>query len=375
MLDVKSGLERLKESKFEKELKGKRVGLITNVTGLTKKFESNVDILDSICDVCVLFAPEHGIRGEHQAGESVKNYYDSYFSKNVISLYGKERAPQIEDIDDLDILIYDIQDIGSRYYTYIYTMFLSMKIAKKADIKFMVLDRPNCLGGTQIIGNIMPKELYSFVGMLPIPNVYGMTVGELACYCNEELKVNADLTIVPLKNWTRGMEWKDTGLPWVMPSPNIPTPETAWIYTGTCLIEGTNLSEGRGTSKPFELVGAPWLNGPKLADKLNKLGLPGIKFRSTFFTPTFSKFAGELCEGVQMHIIDKTLSNPLLATLKLLEIVKELHGNSLEVDLPFEDSSHTFFEHLAGHKFNETSINKELLDDFNEKRLKYLLYK
>ncbi|MFY8329219.1 exo-beta-N-acetylmuramidase NamZ family protein [Vagococcus carniphilus] len=372
---VQNGIDYLKGSPFEENLKGKKVGLITNVTGLTKEFDSNVSVLDELCNLTILFAPEHGIRGEAQAGEDVASYFDPYFSKKVISLYGDKRAPSLEDIKELDVLVYDIQDIGSRYYTYIYTMYLSMKVAKEADIQFIVLDRVDVLGGNHVFGHLMPEAYFSFVGMLPIPNVYGMTVGELAYFCNEELAVQADLVVVPIKGWKRGMTFEETGLPWVMPSPNIPTPETAWLYTGTCLIEGTNLSEGRGTTKPFEIIGAPFINGTKLAENLNELSLPGIKFRPVFFTPTFSKHQGEACEGVQCHVLDKEKSEPLDAVYKLLRMIQEMYPDQLEVKIPFETSPHLFFTHLAGHPYEVSMDDEELVIEFKEKRSKYLLYK
>lgn len=372
---VQNGIDYLRDSSFVDTLKGKKAGLITNVTGLTQNFESSVTVLDELCELTILFAPEHGIRGEAQAGEEVSTYYDSYFSKTVMSLYGDKRAPTVQDIADLDILIYDIQDIGSRYYTYIYTMFLSMKVAKEVGIPFMVLDRVDVLGGDYVFGHIMPAEFFSFVGMLPIPNAYGMTAGELACFCNEELDVQVELLVVPVRGWSRGVQWSETNLPWVMPSPNIPTPETAWIYTGTCLIEGTNLSEGRGTTKPFEMIGAPWINGTALANKLNELNLPGILFRPVFFTPTFSKHQNESCEGIQLHVLNQQDSNPLEAVYEILRVVNDMYPEKLEITVPFETSPHLFFTHLAGHHYDEKIQDDEMMEVFKAKRKKYLLYK
>lgn len=372
---VLNGIDYLKQSLLANRLKGKKVGLITNVTGMTKDFVSSVTVLDDLCNLEILFAPEHGIRGEAQAGETVASYFDPYFKKDVISLYGDKRAPSYDEIAELDFLIYDIQDVGARYYTYIYTMFLSLKIAKEAEVEFVVLDRVDVLGGTDVFGLVMPETYTSFVGMLPIPNVYGMTVGELALYCNEELEIGACLTVLPVKGWQRGMSLEETDLPWIMPSPNMPTPLSAWLYTGTCLIEGTNLSEGRGTTKPFEVIGAPFINGTLVASELNQLGLPGMKFRPVFFTPTFSKFAGIPCEGVQFHISEREISQPLEATYALLEILQRNYPKELKVDVPFETSPHHFFTHLAGHTWLSKRDDKPSLAQFKEKRKKYLFYK
>lgn len=369
---VENGVDRLREKAAF--FKNKKVGLITNVTGVTKTFESTVTALDEVAIVSRLFAPEHGIRGEAQAGEKVSSYFDNYYQKEVISLYGSKRAPEAKELVDLDMLVYDLQDIGSRYYTYIYTMYLSLKACAKAGIPFVVLDRLDIFGGNQVLGVEMPEKYYSFVGMLPIPNVYGMTVGELARFCNEELKIQAELHVIEVVGWQRGQKISETDLPWIMPSPNIPTPQTAWIYTGTCLFEGTNLSEGRGTTRPFEIIGAPWLDSEDLAKKLNKIALPGTYFRSIHFTPTFSKYEGIPCDGVQIHVTDSKVFNPLVAAYKLLEIVNQDYAHELRIELPFEDSKHLFFTHLMGHE-PEMSIDLDgKAEKFLERRQRYLLY-
>lgn len=369
---ISLGVDRLAE--YRSLFEGKKVGLITNVTGVNQQFEETAILLAQIADLQVIFAPEHGVRGDGQAGENIVTYFDEYYEKNIISLYGNKRAPSQADIQDLDLIVYDIQDIGSRYYTYIYTMFLTLKVCQRNHKQFVVLDRPDIFGGNQVMGTIMPAEFYSFVGMLPLPNVYGMTVGELALFCNQELGIQAELKVIELKGWRRGMSYNETGLPWISPSPNIPTLQTAWFYVGTCLFEGTNLSEGRGTSHPFELIGAPWLNGTTLAVQLNQLKLPGVYFRPSFFTPTFSKYQGELCEGIQIHLTDSSVFNPLKVAYKCFELIQQLYPEQLKTDLPFEDSAYTFFTHLMGHKAEKPVDLSQTLTEFEEARTKYLLY-
>lgn len=374
-LSVKNGIDCLKSSLFGKQLAKKKVGLITNVTGLTKDFVSSVSVLDELCQLERLFAPEHGIRGERQAGETVSNYFDLYFQKEVISLYGEKKAPDLSEIRDLDYLFYDIQDIGSRYYTYIYTMYLSLKKAKEANVTFVVLDRIDVFGGDQIFGEVIPDIYYSFVGMLPLPNVYGLTVGELAQFCNVELGIEADLVVIPVEGWQRGVSLAETDLPWVMPSPNIPSVETAWLYTGTCLFEGTNLSEGRGTTKPFEIIGAPWIDGSLLAQEMNALTFPGVKFRPVFFTPTFSKYKNENCQGIQIHLLDWKKTAPLSIAYTLLNWLNRTYPDKLAIDVPFEKSEHLFFTHLAGHPFSDSYTNEASKQTFLEKRQRHLIYK
>ena len=261
--------------------KGKRVGLVTNQSGINSELKSTIDVLNEKINLTALFAPEHGIRGVAQAGDKVGDEKDIKTGLKVYSLYGKSRKPSKEMLENVDVLIYDMQDVGARFYTYINTMALCMEACAELGIKFVVLDRPNPVSGV-IQGNILDMNYKSFVGMYPIPQRYGLTIGEFAKYVNKTFNVNADLTVIPLKGWTRDMYYQDTGLAtWVLPSPNMPTVDTAIVYTGTCVFEGTNLSEGRGTTRPFELIGAPWIDGLKLAEKLNSLDLEGVKDRKS----------------------------------------------------------------------------------------------
>ncbi len=236
----------------------------------------------------------------------------------VQSLYGRRLAPTPEMLRDIDVLIVDLQDVGARYYTYAWTMVLALRACARAQVSVVVLDRPNPLGGSVVEGNVSDPAYSSFVGLHPLPARHGMTIGERAAYHNQEHGIGCDLTVVPMKGWRRAMRWEDTGLPWVAPSPNMPTPNTARVYPGGCLIEGTNLSEGRGTTRPFELVGAPFLDGRRLAEALDRRRLPGVAFRVAGFEPAFQKHKGQFCEGVQVHVTDEARFKPFATYLALI---------------------------------------------------------
>ena len=259
-----------------------------------------------------------------------------------------EKKPGYELLKDIDVLAFDIQDVGSRFYTFIYTMAYAMQSSKEFDKTFIVFDRPNPIGGEDIEGNILDEEFKSFIGLYPITQRYGLTIGELAKMFNEEFKIGCDLKVVPMTGWKRNMYFEDTGLNWVMPSPNMPTINTSFVYNGTCLFEGTNISEGRGTTIPFELVGAPWLDAYKLADKMNELNMTGVKFRPVYFTPTFSKHSGKLCRGVQVHITDRKTFNSVNAGLSLLYAIKEMSGDKFEYIEPFSKKGKPIFDYNTG---------------------------
>jgi uncharacterized protein YbbC (DUF1343 family) len=270
-------------------LKGKRVGLITNHTGRVSSGEFLVDVLlGKKINVVALFGPEHGIRGEAAAGDAVDDGVDDQTGIAVYSLYGATRKPTPTMLEGVDILMYDIQDVGVRFYTYISTMGLAMEAAAEHGIPFVVVDRPNPIGGLKLDGPVLIDSLRSFVGMYPIPVAYGLTCGELAVMIKSEGWLDLaklDLTVIWMEGWKRTMLWDDTGCPWVRPSPNIPTPATALVYPATCFIEATNVSEGRGTERPFHFIGAPFIDGGTLSGKLNALRLPGVRFSPTEFTP------------------------------------------------------------------------------------------
>lgn len=306
---VLNGLDVLERNNFA-ELEGMRVGLITNATGVNKRLVSNIDLLHQAENVqlVALFGPEHGVRGDIDAGAYVETYIDERTGITVYSVYGSTRKPTPEMLQGIDILVYDIQDVGSRSYTFISTMGLAMEAAAENGIKFMVLDRPNPLGG-KIEGNITEPDYISFVSQFAIPYVYGLTSGELAKMLNGERMltngVQVDLTVIPMEGWHRNMTFEDTGLPWVPTSPHIPHRHSAIFYTATGIIgELHTLSEGVGYTMPFELMGAPWINAQDMADRMNNLGLEGITFRPKTWRPYYGRHHGEVLHGVQLYIDD-----------------------------------------------------------------------
>lgn len=379
---VSPGIEvLLKEEK--NLLSGKKVGLITNPTGIDSKLTSIVDLLhdDPDINLTALFGPEHGVRGDAQAGASVEYYIDEKTGLPVYSLYGKTKKPTPEMLKDVEVLVFDIQDVGTRYYTYIYTMAYAMEAAKENDIPFIVLDRPNPQGGESVDGPVLEPEFSSFVGLYPIPLKHGMTVGELATLFNKEFKIGADLKVIKMQGWKRDMDYDDTGLPFVLPSPNMPAVSTTFVYPATGLIEGTNVSEGRGTTKPFELIGAPYINSDELAGKLNELRLPGVKFRAASFTPTFSKHAGKLSHGVEIYITDREEFKAVPTGLHIIKTIQDLYPGD------FEFLAAKNFNLLIGNgwvmsRIEEGSSVNEIMkeyqvkqDAFKKVRKNYLLYK
>ncbi|MBH0163562.1 DUF1343 domain-containing protein [Fictibacillus sp. 7GRE50] len=382
----KTGLEQLLNHDM-RVLKGKKVGLITNPTGVDRNLNSIVDVLYNHPDVELkaLYGPEHGVRGSAQAGEYVEFYIDPKTGLPVYSLYGATKKPTPEMLEGIDVLVFDIQDVGTRFYTYIYTMAYAMEAAKENNIPFVVLDRPNPLGGKEVEGPVLDPAYSSFVGLYPIPLRHGMTVGELAKLFNKEFDIDADLKVVEMKGWKRSWSYEDSGLEWVLPSPNMPTKDTALVYPGSALIEGTNVSEGRGTTKPFELIGAPFINGDQLAEKLNKEALPGVTFRAASFTPASSKHAGKLSHGVEIHVKDEKLFQPVLTGITLVKSIHDLYPNDFEFRA--EDSRGiSFFDLLTGNgwvrEYIETgrtvdeivSRYDQELEEFKDLRKKYLLY-
>ena len=321
---VRLGCERLFDDDNIALVRGRRVGLVTNHSGVDSHLRATADRLHEAdgVDLVLLFGPEHGIRGDAEDGVIVDTGVDARTGVPIISLYGEQRQPAVADLDRLDVLLFDIQDVGVRFYTYLYTMSLSMAACAEAGVPFVVLDRPNPLGGVEVEGNILDPEFASFVGLYPIPVRYGLTAGELARLFNEEFGIGAELHVVHMLGWRRAMRWPDTGLVWVPPSPNMPTPDTVNVYPGMCFFEGTNVSEGRGTTRPFEQVGAPYIDGFDLADTLNALRLPGAAFRPVFFRPAFAKHEGQTCHGVQLHATRGAPFQPVRSGFEALAAVR-----------------------------------------------------
>ena len=323
---VRTGLDNIGDHKDL--FQGKRVGIIANHTSYDSKDRYIVDVLRAMEGVRVvaLFSPEHGLRGLEEAGEKVANNTDPVSGLPVYSLFGSISKPTPQMLADVDVLVFDIQDVGARFYTYLYTMSLAMEAAAENHKRFVVLDRPNPINGVQIEGKVLDPKFATFVGLYPIPVRYGMTVGELARMINGEgwlaKGVKTDLMVVLMGGWQRRMWFDKTGQRFIKPSPNMPDLETAAIYPGLCLLEGTNLSEGRGTSKPFRQFGAPWIDPNALAAKLNRLNLPGVRFVATSFVPASSKFQNQKCNGVEILLTDRTRLEPFWMGV---QIVNELH--------------------------------------------------
>ncbi len=359
---------------------------IININDIDKIIEVNLD--GNPIYVKKIFTPEHGLNNKYQAGEKILG--DMSYNIPILSLYGKNFKPDISELKGLDALIFDIQDIGSRYYTYVSTLTNIMSACAEIDLPLYVLDRPNPIGGKYIDGPILELEYSSFVGMHPIPIRHGMTIGELAFMINElgwSGKKKTDLKIIAMQGWNRNMYFESTGKKWIAPSPNIPNNKTAFIYQGTCLIEGTNLSEGRGTDKPFIFIGSPWLDSKELIKKLNTLGLEGVHFKNIVFTPRFipgksisPKYKDQKCYGIEIDIINRELSSPLLITANIIDIVSELHPNK------FKFNKKNFFDKLYGsdelRSFILSDKDLEALfqrwkndsDNFEQLRKEFLIY-
>ena len=337
---VATGLDRVPE--YARWFKGKRVGIITNHTAYTSDGRYIVDVFLNLPQVQVkaLFGPEHGIRGQMDAGKKIDAANDRLAGIPIYSLYGKHRKPTPEMLKDIDALVFDIQDIGARFYTYIWTMALSMEAAAENGKIFIVLDRPNPINGLTVEGPVLDTAFASFVGLYPIPVRHGMTVGELARMFNGEgwlkNKRHADLKIIPMRGWRRSMWYDQTGLPFIKPSPNMPDLETATVYPGLCLLEGTNVSEGRGTQNPFLVFGAPWMDGARLTASLNRLHLPGITFEPEQFTPvsipgmaSHPKWQNKICRGSRILVKDRNIFQPFRNGLFILNAIQRLYPDSL----------------------------------------------
>lgn len=367
---------------------GRRVGLVTNPTGVTRDLQSGVDILyrRDDCQLAALFGPEHGLRGDAQAGVHVQSAADARTGLPVFSLYGATRRFNAAMLEGVELLIVDLQDGGARFYTYLYTMAYTLQAAAEHRLPVLVLDRPTPLGGEIVEGPLLDPAFASFVGLYPIPIRPGMTLGELALLFNHAYGIGAELEVVRCRHWERGQWFDQTGLFWVMPSPNLPTLDSLTLYPGTCLVEGTNLSEGRGTTRPFELIGAPWIEPYMLADALNRLEPAGVHFRPTYFTPTFSKHQGQLCGGVQLHITDRRSLHPVTVGVHLLQTICRLHPAEFAWRPPWEPDGALPIDQLSGSDRLRGQIDRGIptseivagwqpeLQAFSHLRGQYLLY-
>lgn len=355
---VATGIEVLLREKLG-EIAGCKVGILANHASVTKDLVHISDALSSAgVSVHALFGPEHGIRGDMADGEPVGDTVDERLGVPVYSLYGKNRAPTVEMLDGIDLMIIDLQDVGARFYTFLYSAALVMQACGKHGVPVWVLDRPNPTTGLRPEGPVLDPQFASFVGMYPIAQRHGLTIGELARLFQKHFGVECELTIVRLNGWSRDMWFDETGLPWILPSPNMPTLETAIVYPGTCILEGTNVSEGRGTTKPFELIGAPWIDPFKLKEQLLKYELPGVAFREAYFTPFTSKFQGSRCAGLQIHVVERNKFQPVVTGVALVVAIRKLYPDKFSFREPnVEGKRH--FDLLCGTSSVREAIEKE----------------
>lgn len=358
-------------------LRGKRLGLVTNATGRDRRGRSTIDVLagESTWKLAALFSPEHGIRGDASAGESVDSGTDQQTGLPVHSLYGETTRPTATMLRDLDVLVHDIQDVGARVYTYTSTLLEVLRAGAEQRVPVVVLDRPNPIGGLEVEGTVLDPRFTSFVGAAPMAMRYGMTIGELGGYFNGELGLGADLTVVPLRGWQRSMWLDETGLPWVNPSPNLRSLAAAAVYSGTVLFEGTTLSEGRGTDRPFEWVGAPGLDGAQWASRLNAAGLPGVRFSAAARTPDASKHAGRECQGVLLHITDRARVQPMALGVTMLALCPARVDFNASMFDRLAGTDRVRLALQAGASAGEIVASWQPdLDRFREIRSRYLLY-
>ena len=389
-IKVQTGLENLIDN-YNHKIAYKNIGIVTNHTGVNTEGTPIWELLGELpnVEVAAVFSPEHGLFGEAAAGEKV-NYSESDKEfPPLYSLYGPTRKPTKEILKGIDLLLYDIQDIGARFYTYISTMGLIMEAAAESGIPCLILDRPNPLTGKLITGPILDLEISSFVGLYPIPSVYGLTPGELALMISDQSWIEAvpSIEVVPLTGWSRDMWYDETGLPWVPPSPNIPNLETAIVYPGTVLIEATNVSEGRGTDHPFRWIGAPWIDSNELSDAMNIIGLPGVTFSPIEFIPHSIPGAApnpknntQTCNGVEIILTNRDIFSPVIVGIQLLQTISLLYPQKLEIK---EAGLNRLFgsDRLSKSLGNSDAVNQLVMEikkesgQFRESAKKYYLYK
>lgn len=387
---VKVGAEVLLE-KHLSLLIDQKVGVICNQASVLSNGTHLVDALfDSGVNIVALFSPEHGIRGDLQEGQKFDSRIDEKTGLMVYSLYGKNLKPTSEMLEGLDVLLFDLQDVGARFYTFSITMSFSMQAAAENAKKFIVLDRPNPINGIVVEGTLLNTSLKSGVGILPIPIRHGLTLGEMAKMVVGEKWLDnisdLNLQVIPMEGWKREMYFDETNLSWIPPSPNMKSVSTSIVYPGSCLIEGTNISEGRGTNKPFEFIGAPWIDAKRLSKKLNSLKLPGIDFQPITFIPKSDtilksnpKHEGLSCGGVFLKIYDRKKYQSVITGMKIIQAILEMYPDSVKINTGFFDKlvgSSKFRKALQGgktHKYFQNSY-KEGLKDYNQKRQKYIIY-
>jgi uncharacterized protein YbbC (DUF1343 family) len=387
---VRLGLERLLEESIA-VVRGTRVGLICNQASVDHNYQHAADLLHSHpeIDLRALFGPQHGIRGDVQDNMiETAHAQDRNTGLPVYSLYSETREPTDEMLADIDTLVFDMQDVGCRIYTFIYTLANCMSAAKRLGKRVVVCDRPNPISGKHVSGNVLEPEFASFVGQFPLPTRHGMTVAELSKLFNEYFNIGCELEILKMEGWRRDLWHDQTDAPWVLPSPNMPTLDSATVFPGTVHFEGTQISEGRGTTRPFELIGAPYIDAEDYASSLNDLALPGVYFRACVFQPTFQKHAGVSCGGVQIHVLNREIFEPVLAGVAMVKLAYDMYRDSFRWKLPpyeyvydknpFDviagtDKTRIAFE--QGMSLGEIEASWQAsLDDFGRLRERYLMY-
>lgn len=382
MPHVRCGLDRLAEYSYL--LSGKRLGLLTTPAAVTSGLSDSIEAVRKLYNLTALYSPEHGVRGDRQAGEDVDTFIDERTGIPVYSTYGHDVDGMTpEQTEHFDILLFDVQDVGCRFYTYLAALMEAMRACAKAGKPVVVLDRPNPAGCLITAGNVPADPAKRcIVSPWEMPAQYGMTIGEFARMINAEEKIGCELTVIPVEGYRRDMTWEETGLHYVNASPNLPNMDSIRLYSGTCLFEGTNLSEGRGTTHPFEIIGAPWIDPYVLADKMNTYGLAGVRFRPTYFSPTFSKHQGKICGGVQIHLTGGSINAPEIG----LRLLREMKNMSPVKDfwLYYEKLGYYFIDRLmGGDVLRQGEFNPdELLPEwekasaaFRERSRVYWLYK
>lgn len=347
---VKTGVDLLSGGLSHPWITGNRIGLITNPTGITADFVSTIDVCVGLANTefTALYACEHGLSGELQAGVRFGDMLHPRLDIPVFSLYGDYKKPTPAMLAGVDTVLFDIQDVGIRYYTYASTLFHMMDACAGAGKRMLILDRPNPLGGNVVEGGVLNAGYESLVGAWRVPVRTGLTIGELALMVNSEMDVPCELDVVTMEGWQRSMEFADCGLPWMLPSPNMPTLDSVRVYAGTCLFEGTNVSEGRGTTRPFEWIGAPWIEGERLAERFREYKLEGVHVHPVYMSPTFSKHAGELCGGVRIFVTDSRKFRAVETGLVLLHELVSLYPEQFCWLEPPEPGSRYFIDLLAG---------------------------
>ena len=371
-------------------IRGCKVGLCTNIASCSTSLEPTLEIFSNQkgFKLSAVFAPEHGFFGALQDQVRATTFYDKERGVSIYSLYSKNLVPDQTILKKIDVLVVDLQDIGTRYYTFVWSALLLIEQVANMGKKIFILDRPNPLNGETVQGPVLEPEFISFVGLYPIPVRHGLTIGELCAFVNDELHLGADIKVIKVKGWTRDLCFDDTGLCWTMPTPNMPSFSTALVYPGMCLLEGTNISEGRGTTRPFEVFGAPWIDPYTLVKTLNKKKIKGVQFRPTFFIPTFNKYKERLCGGGQMYVTNETRFDPFSSGLEIIQTIRQLYPKKFRWRKPpYEHEKERLpFDILVGNAWIRQYLEKGQtvasikqkwqMDLYRFKRIrrKYLLY-